>query len=107
MQVWYIIPTNIMGKESVPIRQLCVCRALTLPNSGRLPYVSAKLSDEEQPCRGGEVLLGMNIKASQIGAVVRAISEDACQLQIEAGVCPREFTGQLPAEYTPKPPKKR
>ena len=81
----------------------CVCLALTLPGSDRVPFVSADLRDEEHPCR--EVLFNRSIPAYQIGAIVRAISDVACQLQIEGGVCPRGFKKEMPKKYRPKTPK--
>jgi len=77
----------------------CVCRAYNLPNSGRLPHVQADLQDEEHPCR--EAVINMSIPAYQIGAAARVISDIACQLQVEGGVCPRGFKREIPESYQP------
>jgi len=89
---------EVKRKFSIP----CTCRALTLPKSDRIPYVTTDMRDEEHPCR--EVIFNKSILAYQIGAVVRAISDVACELQIEGGVCPRNFKKEMPKEYRPTIP---
>lgn len=92
-----------MAEAKSRFTQRCACQALTLPDSGRIPYIAVDMRDEEHPCR--EVLFSMSFPAYQIGAIARAISDVACQLQIEGNVCPRGFKKEMPKEYRPKTPK--